>query len=95
MGCSFSGLNTIYGAATGGADVWINERRFRVIRQIGEGGLAFVYLVKEQQPASDAAPAKRHDAHVSGPQQSAPSAPLWELVIPSQRAGSVREIGTK
>ncbi|RLN34087.1 hypothetical protein C2845_PM03G33090 [Panicum miliaceum] len=65
MGCSFSGLNTIYGAATGGGDVWINERRFRVIRQIGEGGLAFVYLVKEQQPASDAAPAKRHDAHVS------------------------------
>jgi serine/threonine kinase 16 len=78
MGCSFSGLNTIYGAATGGGDVWINERRFRVIRQIGEGGLAFVYLVKEQQPASDAAPAKRHDAHVSGPPHH-PRPPLRAL----------------
>jgi len=42
MGCSISGLNALYDAATGGGDVWINERRFRVLRQIGEGG--FVYL---------------------------------------------------
>ena len=70
MGCSFSGLNTIYGAATGGGDVWINERRFRVLRQIGEGGFAFVYLVRELQPASDAEPARRHAAHVSGPPAS-------------------------
>ncbi|CAL5088590.1 unnamed protein product [Urochloa decumbens] len=65
MGCSISGLNALYDAATGGGDVWINERRFRVLRQIGEGGFAFVYLVREQQPASDAAPARRHSAHVS------------------------------
>ena len=43
MGCSISGLNALYDAATGGGDVWINERRFRVLRQIGEGGFGFVY----------------------------------------------------
>ncbi|MED6122427.1 hypothetical protein PIB30_039631 [Stylosanthes scabra] len=47
MGCSFSGLNALYDAVSGGADVWINENRFRVVRQLGEGGFAFVYLVKE------------------------------------------------
>ena len=67
MGCSISGLNALYDAATGGGDVWINERRFRVLRQIGEGGFAFVYLVREHQPASDAALARRDTAHVSGP----------------------------
>lgn len=50
MGCSFSGLNALYDAATGGGDVWINENRFRIIRQLGEGGFAFVYLVKEITP---------------------------------------------
>lgn len=65
MGCSISGLNALYDAATGGGDVWINERRFRVLRQIGEGGFAFVYLVREHQPASDAAFARRDPAHVS------------------------------
>ncbi|KAL4559356.1 hypothetical protein LXL04_031494 [Taraxacum kok-saghyz] len=45
MGCSFSGLNALYDSTTG--DVWINENRFKVIRQLGEGGFAFVYLVKE------------------------------------------------
>jgi hypothetical protein len=71
MGCSMSGLNALYDAATGGGDVWINERRFRVLRQIGEGGFAFVYLVRELQPASDAALGKRA-SHVSG----SPSRPL-------------------
>lgn len=47
MGCSFSGLNSLYDAVNGGADVWINENRFRIVRQLGEGGFAFVYLVKE------------------------------------------------
>ena len=70
MGCSISGLNALYESATGGGDVWINERRFRVLRQIGEGGFAFVYLVRELQPASDAEPARRHAAHVSGPPAS-------------------------
>ena len=85
MGCSISGLNALYESATGGGDVWINERRFRVLRQIGEGGFAFVYLVREQQPASDAAPARHHDhaSHVSG-------APLpREFIISSQRASLV------
>jgi len=31
----------------GGADVWINENRFRIVKQIGEGGFAYVFLVKE------------------------------------------------
>ncbi|KAK8583960.1 hypothetical protein V6N13_109349 [Hibiscus sabdariffa] len=47
MGCSFSGLNAVYDAVNGGGDVWINDNRFRIVRQLGEGGFAFVYLVKE------------------------------------------------
>ena len=65
MGCSISGLSALYDAATSGGDVWINERRFRVLRQIGEGGFAFVYLVKEHEASSDAA-RRRHPSHVSG-----------------------------
>jgi hypothetical protein len=60
-----SGLNALYDAATGGGDVWINEHRFRVLRQIGEGGFAFVYLVRELQSPSDAALGRRA-SHVSG-----------------------------
>ncbi|KAI5660112.1 hypothetical protein M9H77_28905 [Catharanthus roseus] len=52
MGCSFSGLNALYDAVNGGGDVWINENRFRIIRQLGEGGFAYVFLVKEL-PSSD------------------------------------------
>ncbi|CAI0431775.1 unnamed protein product [Linum tenue] len=47
MGCSFSGLNALYDAVNGGGDVWINENRYRILRQLGEGGFAFVFLVKE------------------------------------------------
>lgn len=47
MGCTFSGLNALYDAVNGGGDVWINENRFRILRQLGEGGFAYVYLVKE------------------------------------------------
>ncbi|KAK4750778.1 hypothetical protein SAY87_004260 [Trapa incisa] len=47
MGCSFSGLNALYDAVNGGGDVWINDNRFRILRQLGEGGFAYVYLVKE------------------------------------------------
>ncbi|CAL9109576.1 unnamed protein product [Musa acuminata var. zebrina] len=47
MGCSFSGLNSFYDAVNGAGDVWINENRFRIVRQLGEGGFAFVFLVKE------------------------------------------------
>ncbi|CAN1840095.1 Serine/threonine-protein kinase 16 [Linum perenne] len=47
MGCSFSGLNALYDAVNGGGDVWINDVRFRILRQLGEGGFAFVFLVKE------------------------------------------------
>ncbi|KAM7279941.1 hypothetical protein ACFE04_007075 [Oxalis oulophora] len=47
MGCTFSGLNAFYDTVNGGGDVWINETRFRIVRQLGEGGFAFVFLVKE------------------------------------------------
>nr|GMC50726.1 probable serine/threonine-protein kinase DDB_G0291350 [Ipomoea batatas] len=47
MGCSFSGLDALYDAANSGGDVWINENRFRIVRQLGEGGFAYVFLVKE------------------------------------------------
>lgn len=55
MGCSFSGLNALYDAVNGGGDIWINENRFRIVRQLGEGGFAFVFLVKEV--ISDSSPA--------------------------------------
>ncbi|KAH9297159.1 hypothetical protein KI387_028841 [Taxus chinensis] len=64
MGCTFSGLNALYDVVNGGGDVWINERRFRIIRQIGEGGFAFVYLVKEQTPLAHAKQPK-DPSHVS------------------------------
>ncbi|KAF8399249.1 hypothetical protein HHK36_015114 [Tetracentron sinense] len=47
MGCSFSGLNALYDAVNGGGDVWINKNRFKIVRKLGEGGFAYVYLVKE------------------------------------------------
>ena len=47
MGCSFSGLNALYDAVNGAGDVWINENRFKIVRQLGEGGFAYVFLVKE------------------------------------------------
>ncbi|KAK8695014.1 hypothetical protein V6N13_072556 [Hibiscus sabdariffa] len=47
MGCSLSGLNALYDAVNGGGDVWINDNRFKIVRQLGEGGFAYVYLVKE------------------------------------------------
>ncbi|CAL5442088.1 unnamed protein product [Camellia sinensis] len=55
MGCSFSGLNALYDAVNGGGDVWINENRFRILRQLGEGGFAYVFLVKEVLTESAAA----------------------------------------
>lgn len=54
MGCSFSGLNAMYDAANPGGDVWINENRFKIVRQLGEGGLASVFLVKEVATAVSA-----------------------------------------
>ncbi|GAA0158262.1 non-receptor serine/threonine protein kinase [Lithospermum erythrorhizon] len=47
MGCSISGLNALSDSVNGKGDVWINENRFRVLKQIGEGGFAYVFLVKE------------------------------------------------
>ncbi|XP_073012329.1 uncharacterized protein [Typha latifolia] len=68
MGCSFSGLNALYDAVNGGGDVWINENRFRILRQLGEGGFAYVYLVKEvvsDGGAGIAAKKSNHPSHVS------------------------------
>ncbi|OVA12522.1 Protein kinase domain [Macleaya cordata] len=47
MGCSISGLNNLYDAVNGGGDIWINENRFRIVKQLGEGGSDYVFLVKE------------------------------------------------
>ncbi|KAF7136589.1 hypothetical protein RHSIM_Rhsim08G0140900 [Rhododendron simsii] len=66
MGCSFSGLNALYDAVNGGGDVWINKNRFRILRQLGEGGFAYVYLVKEVLPDSSGLASKFTDAsHLS------------------------------
>jgi serine/threonine kinase 16 len=56
MGCSLSGLNALYDAVNGSGDFWINDNRFRIIRQIGEGGFAFVYLVKDVNATSSSGP---------------------------------------
>ena len=42
-----NGLNALYDVVNGGGDVWINENRFKILRQLGEGGFAYVFLVKE------------------------------------------------
>ncbi|KAK4395769.1 Serine/threonine-protein kinase [Sesamum angolense] len=70
MGCSFSGLNALYDAVNGGGDVWINENRFRILRQLGEGGFAFVFLVKEllsdpSNPADGISRKIKDPSHVS------------------------------
>jgi len=78
MGCTFSGLNALYDAVNGGGDVWINENRFRILRQLGEGGFAYVFLVKEvlsdSASASAAGLAKKVKAssHLSGRNPSLP-----------------------
>ena len=54
MGCTWSGLDALASAVGSGADVFVNKRRFRIQRQLGEGGFAFVYLVKEQVTEEDA-----------------------------------------
>jgi len=69
MGCSFSGLNALYDSVNGGGDVWINENRFRIVRQLGEGGFAYVYLVKEAPDDSAAAGLAKKlkgSSHLSG-----------------------------
>ncbi|KAE8683993.1 PHOTOPERIOD-INDEPENDENT EARLY FLOWERING 1 family protein [Hibiscus syriacus] len=57
MGCTFSGLNALYDSTNVGGDVWINENRFKIVRQLGEGGFAYVYMVKEAIPDSSSASA--------------------------------------
>lgn len=69
MGCSFSGLNALYDSVNGGGDVWINENRFRILRQLGEGGFAYVYLVKEtpnDSAAGGLANKLKDSSHLSG-----------------------------
>ncbi|XP_027331676.1 serine/threonine-protein kinase 16 isoform X1 [Abrus precatorius] len=68
MGCSFSGLNALYDSVNGAGDVWINENRFRIVRQLGEGGFAYVYLVKEvlnDSAAGGLAKKLKHSSHLS------------------------------
>lgn len=69
MGCSMSGLNALYDAVNGGGDVWINDNRFRILRQLGEGGFAFVFLVKEVVADGNSSLASKksiNPSHISG-----------------------------
>ncbi|CAL0327595.1 unnamed protein product [Lupinus luteus] len=70
MGCSLSGLSSLYDAVNGAGEVWINKNRFRIVRQIGEGGFAYVYLVKELVNDSDStagiANKLKYSSHLSG-----------------------------
>ncbi|KAE9601892.1 hypothetical protein Lal_00040804 [Lupinus albus] len=69
MGCSFSGLNALYDTVHGGGDdVWINDNRFRVVKQLGEGAFAYVFLVKEilsDSSSSGLASNLKHSSHIS------------------------------
>eukprot|EP00246_Nothoceros_aenigmaticus_P006304 TRINITY_DN19121_c0_g1_i1.p1 TRINITY_DN19121_c0_g1~~TRINITY_DN19121_c0_g1_i1.p1 ORF type:complete len:399 (+),score=60.11 TRINITY_DN19121_c0_g1_i1:150-1199(+) len=58
MGCTWSGLSALYDAVNCTSDLWLNDRRFRIVRQLGEGGYAFVYLVKEQAGGRPSKPPK-------------------------------------
>lgn len=86
MGCSISGLNGLYDAVNGGGDVWINENRFKIIRQLGEGGFAYVFLVKEvlSDPSNPGISKKFKDpSHISGTQSIGCSIYLisYDLII--------------
>ncbi len=48
MGCTWSGLSALYDVVSSGTEVWVNERCFRIVRQLGEGGFSFVFLVQER-----------------------------------------------
>ncbi|MCE0482282.1 hypothetical protein HAX54_040945 [Datura stramonium] len=68
MGCSFSGLNGHKTPLMVGGDVWINENRFKIIWQLGEGGFAYVFLVKEvlSDPSNPGVSKKfKHPSHIS------------------------------
>ncbi|KAH9536235.1 hypothetical protein CY35_17G098200 [Sphagnum magellanicum] len=47
MGCTWSGINVLYNVVSSGTEVWVNERCFRIIRQLGEGGFSVVFLVQK------------------------------------------------
>lgn len=75
MGCTWSGLNALYEVVGSGTDVWVNKRRFRIQRRLGEGGFAFVYLVREQ-PGEQPWEEPKDPSHVSGAISCIPNPPL-------------------
>jgi hypothetical protein len=58
-------LNALYEVVGSGTDVWVNKRRFRIQRRLGEGGFAFVYLVREQ-PGEQPWEEPKDPSHISG-----------------------------
>lgn len=66
MGCTWSGLNALYEVVGSGTDVWVNKRRFRIQRRLGEGGFAFVYLVREQPGEQQPWEEPKDPSHISG-----------------------------
>jgi serine/threonine kinase 16 len=66
MGCTWSGLDALVGAVGSGAEVWVNKRRFRIQRQLGEGGFAFVYLVREELSEQQQWKGAKDPSHASG-----------------------------
>ena len=55
MGCTYSILRSFLpaGVVVGDRLVSFNSRRFRVLRTLGEGGYAYVYLVREEELSND------------------------------------------
>ena len=94
MGCTWSGLNALYEVVGSGTDVWVNKRRFRIQRRLGEGGFAFVYLVREQ-PGEQPWEEPKDPSHISGAISHALySQPLFFCTLPNssrkRRSGNVR-----
>ena len=91
MGCTWSGLNALYEVVGSGTDVWVNKRRFRIQRRLGEGGFAFVYLVREQ-PGEQPWEEPKDPSHISGALYSQPSSSFALFQIPQKkrRSGNVR-----
>ncbi|KAL7588919.1 hypothetical protein Lser_V15G36690 [Lactuca serriola] len=63
-----SRLNALYEAVNRGADVWFNDNRFKIVRELGEGGFAYVFLVREaftDASASGASKKFKDPSHIS------------------------------
>jgi hypothetical protein len=84
-------LNALYEVVGSGTDVWVNKRRFRIQRRLGEGGFAFVYLVREQ-PGEQPWEEPKDPSHISGAISLFPTLFFCTLPNSSRERQAVREM---